>query len=127
MSLVNEVLLERELTHGSFEDVSYMSQHLKEVFVSSRNGASFSPLQREALDMLASKLARILCGNKDEPDHWVDMSGYSLLVARALGYQVPPEVTPKGKTSKEKVNVSVSSGGRLSAIDQIGGELRASE
>ena len=103
-----------------------MSQHLKEVFINSRNGVTFSPLQREALDMLASKLARILCGNKDEPDHWVDMSGYSLLVARALGYQVPPEVTAKSKKTKETSNVSVSSGGRLSAIDQIGGELRTS-
>jgi hypothetical protein len=38
---------------------------------------------KEALDMIALKLSRILSGQANFKDHWLDLSGYSLLAAEA--------------------------------------------
>jgi hypothetical protein len=43
-----------------------------------------SAMQREALDMIAHKIARILNGNPDVHDHWHDIVGYASLVAENL-------------------------------------------
>jgi hypothetical protein len=43
-----------------------------------------SPMQREALDMTAHKIGRILAGDPDHKDHWDDIAGYTTLVAREL-------------------------------------------
>jgi hypothetical protein len=43
-----------------------------------------APVQKEALEMICHKMARILNGNPNEHDHWHDISGYSTLVANLL-------------------------------------------
>ena len=40
--------------------------------------------QVEALDMIATKIARILNGNPDHVDSWIDIAGYATLVADRL-------------------------------------------
>lgn len=71
------LLVERQKTHGSFEDNAKFSQRLKEVF---KHGASSRPpIQNEALDMIALKLSRILSGQANFKDHWKDLAGYSKL------------------------------------------------
>jgi hypothetical protein len=43
-----------------------------------------NPVQMEALEMIAHKIARILNGNPDHHDHWHDIAGYATLVAERL-------------------------------------------
>jgi hypothetical protein len=87
--MIDQVLSEREKTHGDFSEVAKFAQEFKTAFIASENYRlkTVSSLQRESLDMIASKLARILCGNPDEPDHWLDIAGYALLVANNLKEQ----------------------------------------
>jgi hypothetical protein len=40
--------------------------------------------QKECLDMVAHKIARILCGNHNELDHYIDIIGYCTLVLNRL-------------------------------------------
>jgi hypothetical protein len=40
--------------------------------------------QREALDMIAHKIARIINGDPDYADSWVDIAGYATLVSERL-------------------------------------------
>jgi hypothetical protein len=40
--------------------------------------------QREALEMIAHKIARILSGDPNHKDHWEDIAGYAELVVREL-------------------------------------------
>ena len=40
--------------------------------------------QREALEMIAHKIGRILNGDPDYDDSWVDIAGYAQLVADRL-------------------------------------------
>lgn len=80
-----QVLDEREKTHGDFAKVAATAQDLKRTFRRSRG--QLSSAQAEALDLIATKLARIVCGNPNELDHWKDIAGYAELVARNLRKQ----------------------------------------
>jgi len=77
------ILNEREATHGQFSDVSRVAQKIKAVYAE-RGYRHLPDVQMEALDMIASKIARILCGDSDFPDHWKDISGYAELVVESL-------------------------------------------
>lgn len=72
-------LSERAATHGSFSDNGHHAQALKNLIHASKGWVLAAPRQREALDMIASKLARIMSGQPDFPDHWLDISGYATL------------------------------------------------
>ena len=47
-------------------------------------GCDLEPDQREALEMLALKIARILNGDPNYADSWHDVAGYATLVADRL-------------------------------------------
>ena len=81
---VNETLEQRANTHGDFHDNATISQEIKHLIFTSPNAESFLPVQAEALDMFAQKIARICCGDPNEVDHWLDISGYSTLVCKSL-------------------------------------------
>ena len=85
MTDVNEVLAERGKGYGKFEDLAEISQALKAAFRAWPNWGRLMQDQREALDMIAVKLGRILNGNPNYPDSWVDIAGYAMLVADRLG------------------------------------------
>ena len=75
------VLEERAKTHGHFCDVARSAQVIK----SEVDKADHLDItQIEALDMIATKIARILHGNSNERDHWLDIEGYARLVRLEL-------------------------------------------
>lgn len=80
---IDALLAERESTHGSFETFAGISQDLCDA-MHQGNWDRLTPIQREALEMAMHKVARILNGDPDYPDHWLDISGYSKLVANHL-------------------------------------------
>jgi hypothetical protein len=49
-----------------------------------KNWNELDDIQREALQMIASKIARILSGNHAEIDHWKDIAGYANLAVREI-------------------------------------------
>ncbi len=73
------VLAARQSTHGDFAETAKLAQIIKTVL--RHRAARLPPVQREALDMIASKLARILCGDPNHADHWHDITGYARLAA----------------------------------------------
>lgn len=80
---VENILNEREKTHGDFALNAEIAQHLRAFFrVYGFDG--FTPVEREALDMIALKLSRVLSGQSGCKDHWVDIAGYATLVANRL-------------------------------------------
>ena len=60
------------------------AQQLKDAMQGGKNWSEMDDIQREALQMIASKIARILSGNHDEIDHWRDIAGYANLAVREL-------------------------------------------
>lgn len=81
VSEVNKILAERPSTHGDFRDNSTISQELKRVMHGKVGWDRLTSFQREALDMIAHKISRILAGNPNFKDHWDDIAGYATLVA----------------------------------------------
>lgn len=77
---IRAVLNEREKNYGDYGDVSDTSQRIKNVLRQNPNWDELYQFQRESLDMIANKIARIVNGNKDYVDSWVDIGGYSQLV-----------------------------------------------
>lgn len=79
----------RGTTHGSFADNARNGQRLRAFYRSQPSWESMPEIQREALDMIACKLSRILSGQSTFDDHWKDIAGYATLAADACAATVP--------------------------------------
>lgn len=84
MKAIETVLAERGSTHGDFTENSAISQQIKNAMRTGLNWSKLSTCQREALDMTAHKIGRLLSGDPNFADHWVDISGYINLVIQRL-------------------------------------------
>lgn len=76
------ILEERGSRYGDFNHNSHISQQLKIAVV--EHGHRLDSLHREALDMILHKVARILAGDPNYADSWVDIAGYATLVVERL-------------------------------------------
>lgn len=80
----------RDEQHGGMEPVGRLSQGLKIHMRSSLNWSRLSPGHREALDMIAHKIARILSGaDPHDQQHWEDVAGYAQAAMRGRTYDPP--------------------------------------
>ena len=80
----SHVLETREKTHGSFQSNARVSQGIKDLMRREPGWARLSETQRESLELISTKIARILAGNSNFDDHWADVSGYATLVVEDL-------------------------------------------
>jgi hypothetical protein len=80
--MIGEILDERGKRYGKFKDHAEISQRLKYV-VSARKDV-LADDQREALEMICHKIARIINGDPNYADSWIDIAGYAQLVADRL-------------------------------------------
>lgn len=81
---INKILNERAKTHGDFKDHALLAQALKDCFYANRVVKTLTYSQKEAIEMIIHKIARIGAGDPNEIDHWRDIAGYALLVVREL-------------------------------------------
>ena len=77
-------LAERGQRYGVFGEHARITQALKCAMADSPNWSTLAPDQKEALEMLAHKVGRILNGDPDYHDSWHDIAGYATLVADRL-------------------------------------------
>jgi hypothetical protein len=83
---IDQTLEERGQRYGKFKNNAYISQELKLVMKSNESWINLEADQKEALEMIQHKIARILNGDPNYHDSWHDISGYAKLVAdRLLG------------------------------------------
>jgi len=80
---IETILNEREKTHGSFLVHASVTQGIKNILYA-KGKMKFNTRQREALDMIAHKIGRIVAGDPNYKDHWDDIAGYALLVSKGL-------------------------------------------
>jgi len=83
---VDAILDSRAKDYGAFADNARLAQALKRAMADHADemGSLFSDEQWEALEMIASKMSRIVNGNPDKIDNWDDIAGYAKLVADKL-------------------------------------------
>jgi len=80
---VNEILGERAKAYGAFRDNARLAQALKRAMADHAQdfGTTFADDQWEALEMIATKISRIVNGDPENVDQWDDIAGYATLVA----------------------------------------------
>lgn len=84
---ITATLTERGNRYGQFKDHASASQELKAVMRDRMGPNKWDGLdadQREALEMIAHKIARIINGDPNYADSWVDIAGYAKLVSDRL-------------------------------------------
>ena len=90
---IEKVLEERSKHYGKFRDHAVISQGLSDLMRATPGWARLAPDQREALMMVGHKVARILNGDPDYIDSWIDISGYVTLVEQRLELQTKTKKT----------------------------------
>ena len=81
---INDMLKGREGRYGSFEVHAKIAQGLKAVMHERSGWDALAQDQKEALDMIQHKIARILNGDPNYDDSWRDIAGYATLIERHL-------------------------------------------
>jgi hypothetical protein len=83
---LTETLTERGMRYGAFVGHAEVTQHLKAYYRHelAKRGKNMDPDQFEAMDMIMHKIGRIVNGDPDYADSWVDIAGYAKLVADRL-------------------------------------------
>lgn len=128
--------VDRTSTHGKFPDVAGIAQRTKNVWMSSLNWDRMSNTKREALILTAHKIARILSGDCENREHWLDGAGYLDLGAvdcalpdavgadgpEYIGHGHPPKHSqfkpgqsgnPRGRRPRDIIESSATRDGRL--------------
>lgn len=83
MTDISDTLAERGKRYGQFPQHAKITQDIKRA-MNQGNWSNLADDQREALEMVAHKIGRILNGDPDYHDSWHDLVGYAKLVADRL-------------------------------------------
>jgi hypothetical protein len=78
------LLAARGARYGAFADNASISQALKAQMRQTPKWGALDPDMKEALEMVAHKISRILAGDPHYDDSWVDIAGYATRVADRL-------------------------------------------
>lgn len=83
---IDEILDARGDRYGDFKGHAEITQIFKILSGAAlrKHSKTLAPDQQEALDMIFHKIGRILNGDPDYADSWVDIAGYAKLVADRL-------------------------------------------
>lgn len=83
---VDGILNNRAKDYGKFKDGAALMQGIKRLLAEHArvHDKLFADDQWEAIEMIVHKMGRILNGNPDKIDNWVDIAGYATLVADRL-------------------------------------------
>jgi len=81
---IEKTLEERGSKYGDFAGHAKITQNIKNIMRHSPNWQDLRVSQKEALEMIAHKIGRILNGDPNYKDSWVDIEGYAHLVSTTL-------------------------------------------
>jgi hypothetical protein len=92
-SKMAQTLAERGSQYGNWREQAIIAQNVKEAFRKNTNWDSLPPYLRETLDMIASKVSRVLNGNPMYLDNVHDMVGYTKLAEDCMEQDIAGGVT----------------------------------
>lgn len=81
---LEQVLAKRDEKYGPFKSQGVISQSIKDALRDTDRYYDLDPDMREALEMIANKISRVLNGDPNYVDHWIDIAGYATLIAVRL-------------------------------------------
>jgi len=86
MTDLNQTLEERGSRYGTFGGHARVTQDLKSIIALhlEERDKVLAPDMQEALDMICHKIGRIVNGDQNYDDSWIDIAGYAQLVVKRL-------------------------------------------
>jgi hypothetical protein len=108
-SAVDATLQQRGNRYGEYKDHARITWNIKRAMEDSPNWPSLEDYQKEALCMVAHKVARILNGDPNYADNWHDIQGFCKLVEDRLPSATKPmtnaEIAEMLKRTPGTVNI----------------------
>ena len=91
MDIVETIIKQRASEYGPYVRMCTLAQDLKRIIKHSPSNQDrlIKDHQRESLDLIATKLARLLNGDPGHIDSWRDIAGYAQLVVTEEEKGVP--------------------------------------
>lgn len=83
--MIQSTLNDREAKYGDFGELAKAIQAYKSAIRHAPSWPKMTSVQREAAEMIATKLCRIVYGDPLHFDSWYDISGYATLAAEEFG------------------------------------------
>lgn len=80
MPEIDDILEDRGSRYGDFGVQAQTAQAIRKSFHLSPNWNTIPPYMREGLDLVATKISRMLCGDPMYMDNVIDILGYMTLV-----------------------------------------------
>lgn len=105
MSDIEKTLKERGDRYGSFVDHAKIAQALQDTMRGSEGWGALAADQKQALTVIADKIARMLNGQPNYRDNWHDIVGYAKLVDDRLADEESKE---KNEFEEEKTSHTFS-------------------
>lgn len=81
---VDETLALRGSRYGDFSIHAEIAQNLQDDMRHTKGWERLSPVQKQALTVIADKIGRVLSGDPNYEDNWHDIQGYAKLVEDRL-------------------------------------------
>ncbi len=82
--MIDDTLAERGKRYGQFKDNARVAQKIKSAMHDSLKWQTLPPEMKEALHQIACKISRLLSGDPQYADNWVDIAGYATLIEQTL-------------------------------------------
>lgn len=82
--LLESLLNERGNRYGEFDTQTTTAQGIKTFLRDTPNWKNLEAAKREALELIATKISRIMHGDPNYKDSWEDIAGYAKLIADKL-------------------------------------------
>ena len=86
---IHNTLEERGKRYCKFKEHAIVTWQIKHAMQSHKNWEALTASQKEALDMIAHKIGRIMNGDPNYADSWHDIAGYATLVENELNENIP--------------------------------------
>lgn len=104
---IDDTLAERGSRYGEFPEHAFITQELKRTMHDNMNWDGLDVDMKEALDMVAHKIGRIINGDPQYIDSWTDIIGYTRLVEKRL---INEQTEPTGdrRFSEEAIAAAVA-------------------
>jgi hypothetical protein len=88
---IDSTLKVRGTRYGDFSIHAAIAQNIMDDMRNSGGWEKMSAVQKQALTVIADKIARILSGDPNYDDNWHDIQGYAKLVEDRLPKEQPPQ------------------------------------
>lgn len=105
------ILDERGQTHGDYEVQTYYSQAFKDVlydhkFRNRGTPRQLPPMVYDNLEMIVFKASRVLAGDPYTKEHWIDIAGYALLMAKKCDAVAEARAAQKRQQQQEQAQTA---------------------